>query len=311
MSADVAEARAEGIGAIAGALGARALRDEPLSRHTSFRIGGPADLYVRPDTEEELRLILRHARASGLPVLVLGAGSNLVVRDGGVRGVVIRMMKNFDEMSALGEGRVRARAGVTAASLAFRMAEMGLGGLEFAVGIPGTVGGGVVTNAGAHAGDWGKRIVEISGITAEGESLRLTHAELDFRYRHSAIPRGFVIAEAILQLEPDDPARVLATTRSYVEDRKAKQPVSFPSAGCFFKNPPGTHAGKLIEEAGLKGFRIGNLEVSPKHANFIVNLGGGTARDALALVGEIRERVHRAHGVWVETEVMVVGEDAR
>jgi UDP-N-acetylmuramate dehydrogenase len=135
--------------------------------------------------------------------------------------------------------------------------------------------------------------------------------ELDFRYRHSTLPESFVVTEALLQLVPDDPERVLATTRHYLEERRAKQPLNYPNAGCFFKNPPGAHAGKLIEEAGLKGLRVGNLEVSSKHANFIVSLGGGTARDALALVDAIRERVHAAHGVWVETEVMVVGEDAR
>ncbi len=310
MIADVATTRAEGIEAIARTLGARAMRDEPLSRHTSFRIGGPADVYVRPDTVDELRFVLRTARECGLPVLALGGGSNIVVRDGGVRGVVIRMMKNFDEMSVLGEGRVRARAGVTAAGLAFRMAELGLGGIEFAVGIPGTVGGGVITNAGAHGGDWGMRIESIEGITAEGEPAHLSHSDLDFRYRHSAVPAGFVVTEATLRLAPGDAAKILATTRGYLEDRRAKQPLNFPNAGCFFKNPAGAHAGQLIESAGLKGFRVGDLEVSAKHANFIVNLGGGTARDALALVAEIRERVHRAHGVWVETEVMIVGEEA-
>jgi UDP-N-acetylmuramate dehydrogenase len=191
------------------------------------------------------------------------------------------------------------------------MAEMGLAGLEFAVGIPGTVGGGVVTNAGAHGGDWGRRIVWVEGVAADGAVRRLAHDELDFRYRHSTLPESFVVTEALLQLVPDDPERVLATTRHYLEERRAKQPLNYPNAGCFFKNPPGAHAGKLIEEAGLKGLRVGNLEVSSKHANFIVNLGGGTARDALALVDAIRERVHAAHGVWVETEVMVVGEDAR
>lgn len=310
MIADVATTRAEGIDAIAKTLGARALRDEPLSRHTSFRVGGPADIYVRPDTVDDLRFVLRTARECGLPVLPLGAGSNIVVRDGGVRGVVIRMMKNFDAVTVLGEGRVRARAGVTAAGLAFRMAEFGLSGIEFAVGIPGTVGGGVITNAGAHGGDWGSRIESIEGITAAGEPAHLSHAELDFRYRHSAVPAGFVVTEATLRLDAGDAERILATTRGYLEDRRAKQPLNYPNAGCFFKNPPGAHAGRLIEEAGLKGFRVGDLEVSQKHANFIVNLGGGTARDALALVEEIRERVHRAHGLWVETEVMIVGEDA-
>ncbi|MFN0151386.1 MAG: UDP-N-acetylmuramate dehydrogenase [bacterium] len=310
MIADVATTRAEGIEAIARTLGARALRDEPLSRHTSFRIGGPADIYVRPDTIDDIRFVLRTARECGLPVLPLGGGSNIVVRDGGVRGVVIRMMKNFDEMTVLGDGRVRARAGVTSAGLAFRMAELGLGGIEFAVGIPGTVGGGVITNAGAHGGDWGKLIESVEGITADGEPAHLSHDDLDFRYRHSAVPAGFVVTEATLRLEPGDAAKILATTRGYLEDRRAKQPLNYPNAGCFFKNPAGAHAGQLIESAGLKGFRVGDLEVSEKHANFIVNLGGGTARDALALVAEIRDRVHRAHGVWVETEVMVVGEEA-
>jgi UDP-N-acetylmuramate dehydrogenase len=147
-------------------------------------------------------------------------------------------------------------------------------------------------------------------MDAAGAHVTLSRDDLSFAYRHAAVPPGFVITEAQVQLTPDDPARVLETTRGYLEDRRAKQPLNYPSAGCFFKNPPGAHAGKLIEEAGLKGFRVGQLEVSPKHANFIVNLGGGTARDALALVSEIQERVMRAHGVRVETEVMVVGEEA-
>lgn len=295
--------------ALVRAFGERARADEPLSRHTSFRIGGPADLFLQPQEPEELVRALRAARENGVPVMVLGGGSNLLVRDGGVRGLVIKMMKNFDGLEPLGEGRVHARAGEPGGRAAFRLAELGLGGLEFAVGIPGTVGGGVLTNAGAHGAEWGRRIEWVEGIESDGTPRRISKNKLAFSYRSVKLPHGFVVTGAMLQLAPEDPDRVLATTRGYMEDRRAKQPLNYPNAGCFFKNPPGAHAGKLIEDAGLKGFRLGDLEVSTKHANFIVNLGGGTARDALALVGEIQERVHRAHGVRVETEVMVVGED--
>lgn len=321
MTTAVAETRdigrREGYDAIAAALGSRARRDEPLSRHTSFRVGGPADLLVLPSTDDEVARTLALARRHALPLLVLGAGSNLLVRDGGFRGVVVKLMKNFSgeleppagEAAADGRGRIRARAGDTVARLAFRAAERGLTGIEFAVGIPGTIGGGVATNAGAHGGEIGARVEWIAGIAADGASARLSRDDLAFRYRAVRLPAGFAVTQVLLALDPDDPERVLATTRGYMADRRAKQPLSFPSAGCYFKNPPGGHAGRMIEEAGLKGLRVGGMEVSRKHANFIVNVGGGTARDALRLVEDVRERVERAHGVRIETEVMVVGED--
>lgn len=227
-----------------------------------------------------------------------------------MRGIVVKMLKHFGGIFEEEGHRLRARAGEPAAKVAYRAAELGLSGMEFAVGIPGTVGGGVVTNAGAHGGDWGRRVEWVDGVAEDGRKARITRGDLSFGYRKAVLPPGFVITEAQLLLEPDDPKRVLAATRGYQEDRRAKQPLNIPSAGCFFKNPPGAHAGQLIEEAGLKGFRIGNMEVSRKHANFIVNLGGGTAREALAMIEAIQGRVLAKHGVRVETEVMVIGEEA-
>ncbi len=309
MTTAVADERMEHYEAIAAVLGKRARRDEPLARHTSFRVGGPADLLIAPADPDEVALALRLVRERGLPLLVLGAGSNLLVRDGGFRGVVVKVAKNFGGLSDAGEGRILARAGEPVAGLAFRAAERGLAGLEFAVGIPGTIGGGVWMNAGAHAGEVGSRVEWVAGIAADGTPARLSHAELGFRYRAQNLPAGFAITEVLLALSPDDPARVLATTREYMADRRAKQPLNHPSAGCYFRNPPGGHAGQMIDRAGLKGLRIGGMEVSRKHANFIVNVGGGTARDALRLVEEVRARVAKAHGVRIDTEVMVVGED--
>jgi UDP-N-acetylmuramate dehydrogenase len=183
--------------------------------------------------------------------------------------------------------------------------------MEFAVGIPGTVGGGVATNAGAHGGEIGARVEWVAGIGGTGQPARLSREELSFRYRSVRLPAGFVVTETLFALEPADGARVLGKTRENLASRRATQPLNYPNAGCFFKNPPGNHASRLIDQAGLKGFRVGAMEVSRKHANFIVNLGGGTAADALRLVEEIRARVEKAHGVRIETEVMVVGEEAR
>ncbi len=307
----VAEMKTSEYDAIAAALGKRARRNEPLSRHTSFRVGGPADLLVAPTTAEEIAEALRLAREGGVPVLLLGAGSNMVVRDGGVRGMVIKVLKNFSGIEDMDGGRVLARAGEPVARLAYHAAEKGLAGMEFAVGIPGTVGGGVATNAGAHGGEIGARVEWVAGIDGTGQPARLSREDLAFKYRSVCLPAGFVVTEALFALEPADGARVREKTRDNLASRRATQPLNYPNAGCFFKNPPGEHASRLIDQAGLKGFRIGKMEVSKKHANFIVNLGGGTASDALRLVEEIRARVEKAHGVRIDTEVMVVGEDAR
>jgi UDP-N-acetylmuramate dehydrogenase len=305
----VTDKRATDYDAIAAALGKRAKRNEPLSRHTSFRVGGPADILVAPATVEEITEALRLAREAGIPVLLLGAGSNMLVRDGGVRGMVIKILKNFSGIEDAGEGRLLARAGEPVARLSYHAAEKGLMGMEFAVGIPGTVGGGVATNAGAHGGEIGARVEWVEGVDGAGRPARLSREDLAFRYRSVRLPAGFVVTRALFALEPENPVSVLEKTRANLASRRATQPLNYPNAGCFFKNPAGQHASKLIDLAGLKGFRIGNLEVSKKHANFIVNLGGGTARDALRLVEEIRERVEKAHGVRIETEVMIVGEE--
>jgi len=280
---------------------------EPMSRHTSFRVGGPADLYVRPadfPSLEAARAILAEA---GLPVLVMGLGTNLLVRDGGIRGAVVSTAR-LSGWRVDGT-RMLAQSGSPLAALAREAARQGLSGLEFAAGIPGTLGGAVVMNAGAH-GMCMADVVERVTVQGRGGRAVLQRDELEFTYRSSSLRgRDLVVVEAVLNLRPSSGAEVRQRMQALLEVRRRTQPRGLPSAGSFFRNPPGVAAGFLIEQAGCKGMRVGGAEVSPVHANFLVNLGGATAADILALAARVRERVAERFGLWLEPEVEIVGED--
>ncbi len=283
------------------------LSREPMARHTSFKIGGPADLAVVPEDAEDLKAALHFARSKGLPVFVLGGGSNTLVRDGGIRGMVILPEKFQDLLRARNE--VLAGAGVRISRLLAYCSKQGLAGLEFLSGVPGTVGGAVWGNAGAWAGATADRLTRVQLVTDEGDDLVLAREAIPFTYRSSGLPRGAVIVRATFALAPGDPTAIRQQISRWLVQRNASQPVEFRSAGSIFKNPPGDYAGRLVDAAGVKGTRIGGAKISEKHGNFFVNLGEARAADVLALVSLARERVRATAGIDLELEIRVVGDD--
>jgi len=308
----MAEALPSGlVDAVREVLGERARPGEPLARHTSYRIGGPAGLLVLPDTPAELASILEAAAARGARVTLVGGGSNVLVGDGGLAGVVVKLGRGFARVEWTENGahaEVRAGAAVQLGRLCRDAVGRGLAGLEFAEGIPGTVGGAVFMNAGAYGGDLSRTVVEVEGLRAEGGApLRLGGAELAFGYRRALLPAGFVVTAVRFRLERDDAGRVRARMDAAREHRVTAQPHGEPSAGSVFKNPPGDHAGRLIEVAGLKGVRAGRARISERHANFIVNEGGARAEDVKALMDMAQRVVWERNGVWLEPEVRLIG----
>ncbi|HTE20507.1 MAG TPA: UDP-N-acetylmuramate dehydrogenase [Armatimonadota bacterium] len=285
------------------------LPDEPMSRHTSFHIGGPADVLLLPHTVADLQRIAALAREAGVPFTVIGNGSNLLVRDGGLRGIVLKVAENLARVEIDGT-HCRAQSGSLLALVSRTVALRGLGGMEFAVGIPGTTGGGVMMNAGAYGGEMKDVVTGVTVVDETGCLRALTAEELQFGYRRSLLQsREWIVGEIAMELRPDDPERILARMSYNQYLREDKQPLAFPSAGSVFKRPPGKYVGPMIEQLGLKGYRIGGAQVSEKHAGFIINQGGARAADVLALIQHVREQVQARFDVWLETEVRVIGED--
>lgn len=278
--------------------------DERLAKYTSMKVGGPADALVTPADEADLRSALVAAKTARVPVMVLG-GTNLVVRDGGVAGVVLRL-SGLKSIRAAGENRLYAEAGALFPTLAHAAKDAGLSGLEFACGIPGTVGGAVVMNAGTRDGEIADVLESVRLMTWVGEVVELDASELGLRYRESHIPPGVLVGATVV-LKPDDPRAIEARMQTILEYRRRTQPLHLPNAGCIFKNPPGRSAGQLIDELGLKGYRVGGIQVSERHANFMVNVGEGTAKDLAALIRHVGRRVERERGVTLELEVRLVG----
>ena len=283
--------------------------DEPLSRHTSFRIGGPADLMLLPGSAEELEAVCRFLAARGERPFLLGNGTNLLFSDHGLRRVALKTSPGAGSVRIDGN-RVTAEAGATLAHTASAALGAGLSGLEFAHGIPGSVGGGVVMNAGAYGGELRDVVVETDYLDANMETRTLRGGEHDFSYRHSFFSDhpGFVL-RAVFSLAPGDPEAIADRMRELADKRRASQPLDMPSAGSTFKRPEGGFAAALIDEAGLKGFSIGGAQVSPKHAGFVVNTGGATADDVLRLIDHIRETVLARSGILLEPEVRIIGEE--
>jgi UDP-N-acetylmuramate dehydrogenase len=277
---------------------------EPMSRHTSFRIGGPADAYVEPEDLESLQYLMERARKSKIPVFVMG-GTNLLVRDGGIPGIVVRLVR-LDHIREPEGGVLYAEAGAGMPRVLKYATQRGLTGLEFAAGIPGTLGGAVVMNAGTRWGEMKDVVRKVRMVTPAGELLDLTSDEAGFDYRRSRLPQGIVVA-AWLGLRPGKKAHIESTVKQWLHRRKETQPVEMPNAGCVFKNPGGEPAGRLIENLGLKGAHKGDAQVSTKHANFIVNRGRATAGDVLELIRLIGKTVEEKAGVTLELEVKIVG----
>lgn len=294
---------------------ARALREvcpglelrenEPMSRHTSFRVGGPAALMALPKTKFEAAQAVKTARAHGITPFFLGNGSNLLVRDEGYEGFLIKPAGGeFGEIREV-NGQLVSGSAVTLARLAVAALDRGLTGLEFAHGIPGTVGGGVFMNAGAYGGEMAQVVTEVTCLNESGEVEKVT--EFDFSYRHSAFSDGRrMILSAAFKLEQGDRDAIKARMDELAAQRQSKQPLEYPSAGSMFKRPVGYFAGALIEQNGLKGFTVGGAQVSEKHAGFVINRGGATCADVLELVRQVQEKVKAANGVELEMEVRVL-----
>ena len=281
--------------------------NQSLAEFTSFRIGGPADLFVTVENEAELMRAKAAARRAGVPTFCLGHGTNLLVSDRGIRGLVIRLGDGFNQIS-IDDVKVIAGAGVDFGALVETVVERGLEGLEFGEGIPGTVGGGLVMNAGAFGGEIARVVTLVHGVTEEGEARALTPDEVNFAYRRTNLPPHFVISRVDFELRHGDREELRARVMEVRAKRAARQPKNVPNAGSIFKNPPGNFAGRLLEAAGMKGHRIGGAGFSEQHANFIVNLGGARAEDVHALIEMARAKVRETSGVVLEPEVRLVGD---
>lgn len=283
------------------------LTDEPLSEHTTFEIGGPADLYVMPEDIDELRDVIDLCREKDLPFFVLGRGSDLLVSDEGYRGVIVGLADGLTGVD-VDEKEMTCEAGVTLKEAAEMACELGLTGLEFACGIPGTVGGACFMNAGAYDGCMADVIESVRVITPEGDVKQYGVDELDFGYRQSRIRNeGLIVLSATFKLHHGDPEDIRAKMDDLTARREEKQPLDKPSAGSTFKRPEGHFAGKLISDAGLRGYQVGGAAVSTKHAGFVVNLGGATAADVRAVIEHVQDEVERQYGVRLEPEVRFLG----
>ncbi len=279
------------------------LESEPLSGHTTYRVGGEAEYLVAAADSIEAERVYVEALAGGIPVTILGWGSNVIAPDGGIEGIVLKTSSKSARMEFPGDGRAVVDAGVSLLDLARAAAGKGLKGLEPVAGIPGTLGGAIIMNAGTDDGDTGSLISRVTVVTPEGVKRHFTREEAAFGYRSSIFQGvGWLVLEAELVMSSGDPQKLTAEILRIQEERKAKFPLDDPNAGSVFKRPPGDYAGRLIEEAGCKGLKKGGAIVSPRHANFIINAGEATASDILELAGELRRRVHEFSGIWLEME---------
>jgi UDP-N-acetylmuramate dehydrogenase len=290
----------------AGTLRGELRHDEPMARHGGWRVGGPARRFYRPADSTDLVAFLATVEP-GEELHWVGLGSNLLVRDGGIDGTVICLQGALDRIETLADDRVRAEAGATDAAVARHCARAGLLGVEFLAGIPGTLGGALAMNAGAHGDEIWQRVVTVETAGRDGRLRERIPSDYRIAYRSVTGPQDEWFLAATLQLDAGDPDEGQARIRALLERRGATQPTRQPSCGSVFKNPPGDFAGRLVEASGLKGFAIGGASVSTKHANFIVTEGGATAGDVEALIAHVQETVERLHGVRLGTEVRIVG----
>ena len=283
--------------------------DEPMRRHTTLKIGGPADALAEPSSIDAIAALCRLCAARGIRLTVIGGGSNLLVRDGGVRGVVLGT-RNLRGLSLPTPTTIRVEAGVSTGKVLSTAMKNDLGGVEFLGGVPGSIGGGLIMNAGTYLGELKDVTTRVTTIRlADGERVVRDNAACGFRYRHSDLPATEVVVEAELALRPRPRAEIDAEVRDLRQRRHDREPKKVSSAGSIFKNPPGDFAGRLIEAAELKGTRVGDAVCSPVHANWLVNVGAARAADLLALIDLVRRKVHEAHGVALEMEVKVIGDD--
>ena len=301
---------AENLSEIIG--GGQILENEPMKNHTTFRIGGPADVLVCPETEDGFIRGLGWCRRQKIPVYIIGNGSNLLVGDKGFRGVVFKICRNLDKTDIIEEDsvvRVHAGAGAMLAELAKDVSAEGCGGFEFATGIPGTLGGAVAMNAGAYGGEMKDILKSVRAVDMEGNIREFSLEELELGYRTSRIQKeDWIVLSAEMVFEKGDAGAIMARVDELSRQRREKQPLEYPSAGSTFKRPEGYFAGKLIQDAGLKGYRVGDAMVSEKHSGFVINAGAATAEDVRRLMADVDGRVYEKFGVHLEPEVRLIGE---
>lgn len=277
---------------------------EPMAAHTSFRIGGPVTYMVEPQNTLQLKQVLSLLKQHDIPFFILGNGSNLLVNDRGFDGVAVKIGPEMSKVSVEGN-RITAGAGVLMSRVAKAALEHGLTGLEFASGIPGTLGGGIVMNAGAYGGELKQVVTRVTVLTPESEVLELDKAAMEFGYRHSIVKaKGYIVTEVVMELQEGDREQIKAYMDDLSARRREKQPLEYPSAGSTFKRPEGYFAGELIMKAGLRGYQIGGARVSDKHCGFVVNMGGATAEDVHRLIEYVQDKVYEVYGVRLEPEVI-------
>lgn len=287
----------------------RIFYQEPLSRHTTFKVGGPADILVCPESVTEIQRLIGYCREKNLSYTIVGLGSNLLVRDKGYRGMVIKLGHSLRGLYITGE-EIMAEAGIRLSELSKKAAAQHLSGLEFAEGIPGSLGGAVVMNAGAYNGEMRQVLVAASAIDGEGNLRTFPAEELQFGYRTSLFQKGdWVVVSALLKLESGRREEIESRMREFARHRREKQPLDMPSAGSTFKRPPGVYVGPLLEKMGLKGYRLGGAEVSAKHAGFIVNTGQATAQEIIDLISYIQQRARDEYHLHLEPEIRIIGEE--
>ena len=286
----------------------RVFTGEAMSRHTTFKIGGPADYFLMPDKDTDVGRIVKICKESAIPYFILGNGSNLLVGDGGYRGAVIQIYKNMSAVTVEGT-EITVQAGALLSSVAAAAKNAALTGFEFSGGIPGTMGGAVVMNAGAYGGEMKDVLTEVTVMDEEGEIVTLPADKLELGYRTSIIKTaGYIVLEAKLQLKEGNPEVIRETMKDLTIRRTTKQPLEYPSAGSTFKRPEGYFAGKLIMDSGLAGYQVGGAQVSEKHCGFVINAGGATARDVRTLMDNVRDIVYKKYGVTLEPEVKFLGD---
>ena len=286
----------------------RVFTGEAMSRHTTFKIGGPADYFLMPDKDTDVGRIVKICKESAIPYFILGNGSNLLVGDGGYRGAVIQIYKNMSAVTVEGT-EITVQAGALLSSVAAAAKNAALTGFEFAGGIPGTMGGAVVMNAGAYGGEMKDVLTEVTVMDEEGEIVTLPADKLELGYRTSIIKTaGYIVLEAKLQLKEGNPEVIRETMKDLTIRRTTKQPLEYPSAGSTFKRPEGYFAGKLIMDAGLRGYQVGGAQVSEKHCGFVINKGDATAADICQLMRDVSDKVQAQFGVVLEPEVKMIGE---
>lgn len=286
----------------------RVFTEEAMSQHTTFKIGGPADYFLMPDKGEDVGRVIKICKEKEIPYFILGNGSNLLVGDGGYRGAVIQIYRNMSSVTVEGN-EITAQAGALLSAVAAAAKNASLTGFEFAGGIPGTIGGAVVMNAGAYGGEMKDVLTEVTVMNAEGDIFTLPTEELELGYRTSIIKTaGYIVLEAKIRLKEGDPEVIRETMKDLTIRRTTKQPLEYPSAGSTFKRPEGYFAGKLIMDSGLAGYQVGGAQVSEKHCGFVINAGDATARDVRTLMDNMRDIVYKKYGVTLEPEVKFLGE---